>query len=188
MAEHLMYAYLRQMVQAEEDEPGQQLREALLECDDIDGNLLFMKGYVEEICRRIRLSRKAHCYLPGQDDGVEAAVEDAYELLRVVDHYEDSSPLKIAALRRAAAGQWRMRGGDPETRILAIKLKRVETDRSLSFAVAAAAETREVAPEDLWGTPAEEEEKVAVAAELAQSLERASEIAVRSVAAHAFRK
>ena len=188
MAEHLRYAYLRQMVQAEEDEPGQQLREALLECDDLDGNLLFMKGYVMEICRRIRVSRKAHRYLPGLEDGVEAAVEDSYELLRVLDHHEDSSPLKIAALRRAVSGQWRMRGGDQETRILAIKLMRVEIEQSLTLAVAAAAETREEEDEDLWGTPAEEEEKVAAAVEQAQCLERESEGAVHFVVAHAFRK
>ena len=83
-----------------------------------------------------------------------------------------------------------MRGGenDQETRILAIKLMRVEIERSLTLAVAAASETREEAPEDLWGTPEEEEEKVAAAAVQAQSLERESEGAVHYVVEHAFRK
>ena len=190
MADHLRYAYLRQMGQAEADEPGQRLREAVLECGDEDDNLLRMKEYVMRICRRIRVSRAAHLYRPSLDDGVEAAVEDSYELLRALDRTENASPLKLAALRRAAAGHWRMRGGenDQETRALAIQLMRVETERSLTLAVAAVEQTREEADEDLWGTAAEEDEKVAAAAELAQRLERESEGAVHHVAADAFRK
>jgi len=189
MTDHRKYAYLRQMDQAEEDEPGQRLQEAVMECGDEDSNLNFMKAYLCGICRRVRVRRAAHRYLPGLEDGVEAAVADANALLRALDRHEDTSPVKLVALRRAAIGQWRMLGeeDDRETRALAIKLLRVEVERGFTLAVAAAAETREEEDEELWGTPAEEEKKVAAAAEQAPSLECESEGAVEGVVVHAFR-
>ena len=189
MTEHLKHAYMRQMAQAEEDEPTQRLREADLECGDEADNLNSMKRLFCFLCRRMRISRAALKYIPSLDDGVEAAVADAYCLLKPLDRHEDASPVKLAAMRRAANGHWRMlaEGDDLETRALAVKILRVEVERGFTLAVAAAAETREEAPEDLWGSPAEEDAKVAAAAQSVLDLERESEGAVYQVAAHAFR-
>ena len=186
MADHLVYAYLRQLAEAEMDEPVQRLREADLEEGDEESNRKFMIEYVCGICRRIRVSRATHRYLPELEDGVEAAVADVNSLLRVLDLHSNASPAKLHAFRRAYAGHWR-RVGEEEERKLAIILLRKEVERGFTLVVAAAAETREEAEEDIWGTAAEEDEKVAAAAAYARVLEGESEIAVAGIAAHAFR-
>jgi len=190
MSDHLQYAYLRQLDQAELNEPGQRLREVVLEESDEESNLSFMKMYLCGICRRIRVSRGAHCYLPWLEDGVEAVVADANALLRALDRYENTSPVKLVALRRASTGQWRRLGEEEEreTRELAIILLQVEVERGFTLVVAAAAETCEEADEEVWGTAAEEDEKVAAAAERARVLEFESARAAEGVAVHAFRR
>ena len=188
MNDHLKYAHLCQLNQAMVVEPVQRLREAVIECGDEEGNRIFMMGYLREICRRMRLSRTTHGYVPCLEDGVGAAQADAEDLLKGLERHEDSSPVKLVALRRAAAGLWRQPGDeDQETNDLAVKLLQVEVARSLTLVVAAARETRREAGDDIWGTAAEEDEKVAAAAAAARVLEGESELVVSAITAHAFR-
>ena len=191
MADHLKVAYYLQMVQSEEDEPTQRLREADLECGDEEDNLRTMRDLLCLLCRRMRVSRKVHGYVPELEDGLETAVADVHTLLRVLDPFENSAPIKMVALRRAVAGEWRLECEEDrgrETKDAAVKLLRIEVERGFTLAVAAAKKTREGAREEIWGTAAEEDAKVAAAAESARNLELESEGAVYRIAAHAFRK
>ena len=80
----------------------QREREEVLEPGDEENNLRFMVTYLCGICRRMRVSWAAHLYLPV----LAVALADASALLGVLDLWEDISPVKLDALRRAFTGQW----------------------------------------------------------------------------------
>jgi len=188
MGDHLEISYQRQLSEAELDEPVMQQREEVEEERDEERNFLSMIAYLRNICRRLRVSRAGHRYLPELTEGVVVAVGDASALLDVLDPWENASQVKIIALRRADAGQW-MRQDEDESehemlaRELAVLLLGVEVKRGLVMAVAAAAET---VVEELWGTPEEDEQRELAVVRRARRLEEASECAVERLARSAF--
>ena len=189
MSDHLRDSYLRQLSEAELDEPVQREREEVLELSDEETNLKFMVTYLCGICRRMRGSRAGLLYLPVLEDGVEVALADASALLKVLEHWENVSPVKLVALRRAFTGQWLRRDKEEverESRDLSICLLQVEVERGLTMAVAAAAETRYEDGEELWGTPEEEDQRRMAVAARALRLKEASARAVEEVAQRAF--
>ena len=188
MNDHLRISYERQLSEAELAEPVMQQREEVEEPRDEELNFARMIAYLCNICRRMRVSRAGHLYLPELWEGVVVAVEDASALLEVLDPWENGSQVKLIALRRADAGQW-LRQDEEEAdheriaRELSVLLLKVEVQRGLVMAVAAAAETR---IEELWGTPEEDDQRRLAVISAARRLEEESERAVDREAQRAF--
>jgi len=188
MGDHLQESYDRQLSEAELSEPIQREREEVLEDRDEELNMRSMVSYLIEICRRMRAGRAVNNYLPEVVEGVVVAVADASALLDILNPWENGSPVKLVALRRAATGQWLRQDEDEEedemiARELSALLLKEEVKRGLVLAVAAAAET---VVEELWGTPEEDDQRSMAVVRKAARLEEESARAVERLAQRAF--
>jgi len=190
MSNHLREAYLRRLREGELNENDEREREEVLDLRDEENNLRSRSTYFSSLCRRMRVSRAAHLYLPELEEGVEVALADASALLKVLESWEETSPVTLIALRRALAGQWfRVDEHEVErdSRDLAVRLFQVEVELTLMMGVAAAEETSDPNSEEQWGTPEEDEQRRMAVVPRARRLEEASARAVDEVAQQVFR-